>query len=143
MLRDTDYDEDTDEETFDLKEILAISKAFPDVASDNASYAIALLLHDSGYYEDAFSAAQKAVEIASSDPVKRFEATDLLANILYWQEDYEEAYSTIKSVLSDITNIPPALVRRSFVTRAKIESEQSLIEEAAASYEAARRTLPD
>ncbi|OAG11175.1 uncharacterized protein CC84DRAFT_1106454, partial [Paraphaeosphaeria sporulosa] len=143
MLRDIDYDEDTDEETFESEEILAISKAFPDVADDNASYAIALLLYDSGYYADALSKAQNAVEVASSDPTKRFEATDLLANILYWQENYEDAYSTIKSGLSDTTNIPPALVRRSLVTRAKIESEQSLIEEAVASYEAARRTLPD
>lgn len=75
--------------------------------------------------------------------MKKFKATDLLANILYNMKNYEEAYNTITPAFSDTSDIPPVLVRRSLVTRAKIESGQSLIDEAVASYEAARRTLPD
>jgi hypothetical protein len=143
LVKKLDYDEDTGEEIQDSEEILAISKAFPDLVDDNASYAVALLLYDAEYYGDALPEARKALEVALPDLVKKFQASDLLANILLWLENYEEASSTINSTLNDTTNIPPALVRRSLVTRAKIESAQSQIDNAMASYEAARRTLPD
>jgi tetratricopeptide (TPR) repeat protein len=143
LVKKLEYDDDTGEEIQESEEILAITKAFPDIVDNNASYAIALLLYDAEYYIDALPEAQNALEVASSDPVKKFQASDLLANIQLWLENYEEASSTITSSLEDTTDISPALVRRSLVTRAKIESAQSQIDNAVASYEAARRTLPD
>lgn len=139
---DDDDDEDTDEEILDSEEIFAISKAFPDITEQN-SYALALLFYDSLYYLFALPEAEKAIETASADPVKKFQATELLARIHYELEKYETAYSTIKSALSDTSNLSPALLRSALVTRGKIESVQSLGEEAAASYEAARQMLPD
>ncbi|KAJ4348566.1 uncharacterized protein N0V89_009943 [Didymosphaeria variabile] len=143
LKQEIDYDEDSDEETLNCEEILAISKVFPDITDKNASYAVALLLYDSEYYIDALPEAEKALEFASSDPVKKFHATDLLANVQYALEKYEAAHSTITSTLCDTADINPAQVRRSLVTRAKIESAQSLVEDAMASYEEARRALPD
>lgn len=143
ILGESKYDDDTGEELATLEDILAVSKAFPDLKDVHASYAIALVLYDTECYAEALPEARNSFEAASSDPIKRLEATDLLANILYSMDRYMEAYDIIKSTLSDTTDIPPTLLRRSLVTRAKIESELSMLEEAAVSYETARHTLPD
>ncbi|KAJ4290854.1 hypothetical protein N0V90_010049 [Kalmusia sp. IMI 367209] len=147
LLHEIDYDdeddEDDDEKTIASEEIIAVSKAFPDITDTNAPYAIALLLYDSYHYDAALPEAQNALELASSDLIKIFQVTDLLANIQFELEDYQTAFNTITAVLSQTKDIPADLIRRGLITRAKIESALDRIDDSVASYQAARLAQPD
>ena len=142
-IRETEWNDDLGEECPTSHEILAMSKAFPDVVSEETSRAVSLLLFDFGYYEEALPKSQQALELATSNNVERFQIANQIANILYELENDDEAYKIIKSALTETTDIPPTLIRRALVTRAKIESSQSMIDDAMASYKAARLAEPN
>lgn len=120
-----------------------MSEAFPDLDNRECPQAVALLLFDWEYYDDALSESQKALELVSSDPLAKFQITNQIANIHYQLENDDEAYETIKLALTQTTNIPPTFIRRALVSRAKIESSQSMINEAMTSYKAARLAEPN
>ncbi|KAF1970445.1 hypothetical protein BU23DRAFT_600982 [Bimuria novae-zelandiae CBS 107.79] len=143
FLQDEDWDEDSAEWLVKSEEILVVSKAFPSIVNENTAYAVALLLFHYGHYDTALPEAKHAIEVASHDPTKKLQATDLLAKIHYQLEEYDKAHNTIAPVLVKIPDVPPVTIRRALVTRAKIEFAQSLVDDAMASYQAARLAQPD
>lgn len=142
-IRETEWNDDLGEECPTSHEILAMSKVFPDVVNRETPRAVSLLLFDSGYYDEALPESQQALELATSDKVERFQIANQIANILYELENDDEAYEIIKSALTETIDISSTLVRRALVTRAKIESSQSMIDDAMASYKAARLAEPN
>ncbi|KAH8885431.1 hypothetical protein GQ53DRAFT_695857 [Thozetella sp. PMI_491] len=154
-LKRTSLGEFLDEEEEDIEEdgledqegenseqdILGMVNAFPDIPKDaNSHWVIAGLLHHSRHWDAALSEANQGLEIVT-DTLDRFRLLDLKSNISIGLEDYEESFEAIKAALA-LSDLPPNLLRRGYVTRAKAEAHLKRLDDSVASFEAARHADP-
>lgn len=136
---ETDDDDDDEEESnYTRKEIVAAFDVYDDVPKDaNAYWSLALLLEHCGHHKSALPHAFRALKMCK-DPVKKFQISDLLANILLARKETEKANDTICKALSEHQSLPANLRRAGLITRAKIEVSSKRFNDAVTSYEEAR-----